>query len=98
MEELKSRNGESGIKKDLELENWPGRKISILIRRIRKLYGVLDDQLTAKKGPYSPEENAVVDNKVTLFLKVLFQVNVINFRFVGWIKANSHVLWQKTRN
>ena len=86
------------MKKHLELENWPDQRISILIRRIRKLSGALNERPIVKKGPYSPEENAVVDRKVALFLKVVVQHNIANISFGKWIKPSSHGLWQKTQN
>jgi len=96
LKELKSRKGPYGIKKDLELENWPDGKISILIRRIRELY---NERPIAKKGPYSPTENAIVDRKIALFLKVLFKYNIANIIRLGkWIKPTSHDLWQKIQN
>jgi hypothetical protein len=80
---------------DLRLESWPGRNTYVLLRRIKRIYGVFnkarkkDESCQTTKGVYSPQENAIIDSAVKVFLRVLKTKMQLTFRFEIWMKRNS---------
>jgi hypothetical protein len=67
--QLTSADQHRGLREDLRLESWPGRQTDNLVRRIKRLYGLVGSQKKPGKGLYTPEEVAIVEREVKLFLK-----------------------------
>lgn len=67
--QLTSADQHRGLREDLRLERWPGRQTDNLVRRIRRLYGLVGSQKKAGKGLYTPDEVTIVERDVKLFMK-----------------------------
>lgn len=72
-ERLKTKETCRDFCEDLRLERWENRVPFTLLRRARRLYPSQGNSRAVNKGPYTHDEDAIVDYNVTHFMKV-FQV------------------------
>jgi hypothetical protein len=56
--------------KSLIPEEWNGRTRFSLLRRIKRLYGIIETSQSKGKGIYSSEEEITVDKEIQLYQKV----------------------------
>ena len=81
MNHLRSVKGSQDFLVDLELEAWRERPVSTLLERVKRLCGLeKENRLTNAKGPYTPEEVAIVDSFIEGFLQV-FHISRTNSYF-----------------